>query len=125
MTRTRATDEPLQMDDDQLPVNFHIRTGERSGQQLGDIDLSKGKRVNDWGPWVAIATCIGSLALGGVIVGAIIIPELMEARAKAEAAQGEVNFRIAERETRLLREDVRQIQTQLAEQGIKIQLNSH
>jgi len=92
-----------------------------------EVDNSKDKKIsnNDWGPWVAIASLLGGLAFGGVIVLSLLVPDLMEARAKAEAAEGQVNFRIAERETRLIREDIKQIQTQLAQKGIEIQLNSH
>ena len=99
---TRPFDEPLQMDEDVLPVKIEAK--ERSSVS-STVDNSK--RVNEALPWVVIAiVATVACSMAGVSLGLSI------------ASRDTANR--AERETRLQRLEVDELKVALQVQGIKI-----
>jgi hypothetical protein len=77
----------------------------------------------------SIGIALGLLALGAVVVAAIILPQLMEARAKAAVSEAiapiqakvaaqETTTYFAERESKLAREHVAMMEHELAARGL-------
>lgn len=73
----------------------------------------------------AVAVAISMLAFGGVLVGAILIPDIIEARANEAAATAKVKADVAERESRIAIDQVQTMRIELAKQKIFIQLDDH
>jgi hypothetical protein len=86
-------------------------------------DNSTNKQINDWGPWVTVAGILGGLGFGGVIVGAILLPDLAESRAKAEAAMAQSKAEIARQEVRIQEDRIDAILRELKGRGIEIRIH--
>lgn len=72
-----------------------------------------------------LAIALALLAFGGIIVAAILIPEIIEARAKEAGSAAEARSVYAERESRIAIDQVQTMRIELAKQKIFIQLDDH
>ena len=111
-----AEREPLE----QFDYGYGYR-GQNSPQQHMNLRVDGG----------AIGIALGLLAIGGVIVGAITIPMLADKSAKAaalelvqpvavRAASAQDMSYLAERETKLMREQFGMLQVELEKKGIHL-----
>lgn len=73
----------------------------------------------------AIAAVFALLAFGGVLVSAILIPEIIEARAAQAAAPAEAKASYAERDARVALDKLQTAQLELNRQGFKVDFNAH
>lgn len=80
---------------------------------------------NDWGPWVAVACILGALSSGGVVIMAILMPEIIDARAAEKAAFAIAKAEYAERDARVAIDQVQTARIELSKRGIHIQLDDH
>jgi|SRR5678816_1461708 hypothetical protein len=67
-----------------------------------------------------LAIALSLLALGGVVVGAILLPGLIDSKATASSAFARQTAQEAERESRVAIEQVDYIRVALAEKGINV-----
>ena len=77
----------------------------RSAQVI-QIDAGKGMAI--------VAIALSLFAAGGTIIGAIMLPSLIESRAQAVAANAVVRANVAEREARLALDKVDELRIQIA-----------
>ena len=100
--KTRSFDEPLEMDNDQLPVNIEAR--EKSSISS---TVNNSRNINQALPWVVIAiVATVACSMAGVSLGLAI------------GSRDTANR--AERESRLQRLEVDEMKVALQVQGIKI-----
>ncbi len=64
-------------------------------------------------------------AVGGVLVGAILIPEIVQSRANEAAARAVAKSEYAERDARVALDKLGYIQAELAKKGFNISLDGH
>ena len=72
-----------------------------------------------------IAIAISLVALGGVVVGAITIPQMMRSSAEAAAAPANAKASYAERDARVALDKLQTAQLELNRQGFKVDFNAH
>jgi len=72
-----------------------------------------------------VAIVLGSMALGGVIVGAVMLPDVVQSRAQSSAAAANENARIAEREARIAIDQTDALRMDLAKHGIVLRTDNH
>lgn len=77
----------------------------RSAQVI-QIDAGKGMAI--------VAIALSLFAAGGTIIGAIMLPSLIESRAQAVAANAVVRANVAEREARLALDKVEELRIEIA-----------
>lgn len=68
-----------------------------------------------------LAIAIALLALGGVLVAAILIPQIIDARANAAVAPAYATASYAERDSRVALDKIAYIQSALDRQGIHVE----
>lgn len=68
----------------------------------------------------SIAIAIALVALGGVLVAAIMLPQIMRAQAEAAAAPAKAQASYAERDARVALDYVTSVQSSLEKNGISI-----
>lgn len=83
-----------------------------------------------------LAIAISLLALGGVLVAAILLPQLMDKQAEAaalrisqpiatQAAEARSVSYIGERQSKIATEELRLLQVELAKQGTFVRMDGH
>lgn len=101
---TRPMDEPIELDNDVPPIEFHQAGTGHSGRF--HVDQSRFKKINDALPWVVIAiVATVACSISGVSLGLAI------------GSRDTANR--AERESRLQRLEVDELKVALQVQGIK------
>lgn len=70
-----------------------------------------------------LAIAFSLLALGGVLTAAILLPDLIDSRAKSAAAEPAATASIANRESRLAQADLQRIRRALERNHIKVDDN--
>jgi hypothetical protein len=113
-------------------VEAHVPANRGNFHQ--QVDQSRGK--NDALPWVCFSWLLSGLALGCVIVMAILMPRIIDskvsegvAHAKAEMAQQAADAKaianVGREHGRIALDKVEDFRTALAEKGINIELDGH
>ena len=128
-----TADEVEKRNDDGFPiVEAHVPANRGNFHQ--EVDQSRGK--NDALPWVSFSWLLSGLALGAVIVMAILMPRIIDAKvaegiaqARESMAQQAANANAVANEarvhSRVALDKVEDVRTALAEKGIKIELDGH
>jgi len=70
-----------------------------------------------------LAIALSILALGGILIAAILLPDLIDSRAKAASAEPAAMASIANRESRLAQADLQRIRRALERNHIKVDDN--
>lgn len=73
----------------------------------------------------SVAIGLSLLAIGGVLVAAIVLPHLIRSEAEKSGSESAVRSLIAEREARVAIDQVQTMRIELAKQKIFVQLDDH
>ena len=104
--------------------SLNIKT-EQGGSTSSKVDIDQSTGKNDWGPWVAVACLLGGLAFGGVLVGSIFVPELIESRAKAESSMAQAQATIARQDVKIQQARLDALVVELHKRGIDVVVDHH
>lgn len=100
------------------PISVMAR--ERS-YQTTNVDQSVNKAL----PWVAFSWFLAGAALIGVLLLAVLMPQMMDAKIKAGVAASEERARTADVNSRISLDKVEDFRAKLAEKGINVTLDGH
>jgi hypothetical protein len=102
-----------------LPVTANVPDNRGNFHQA--VDNSQNKAL----PWVAFSWFLSGGALIGLLVMAILLPQVMDAKIKAGVAASEERARTAETNARVALDKVEDFRAKLAEKGINVNLDGH
>lgn len=113
-------------------VEAHVPANRGNFHQ--QVDQSRGK--NEALPWFAFSALLACLAIGGLVMMAILMPRIIDAKvaegiaqAREAMAQQAANANAVANEarvhSRVALDKVEDVRTALAEKGIKIELDGH
>lgn len=98
----------------------NIHAHERAYQNT-TVDQSVNKAL----PWVAFSWFLAGAALIGVLLLALLMPQIMDAKIKAGVAASEERARTADVNSRIALDKVEDFRAKLAEKGINVNLDGH
>ncbi len=75
--------------------------------------------------WAVLATIMGCCALGGVMVMAIMLPDLIEAKTEKSMAAANQKASYAERDARVAIDGLSTMQIELAKKNIYVRTDGH
>ncbi len=107
---TSIVDDAGQIREVRRVIDNDLSGGEHSPKQQVNLKVDGG----------GIALALSLVALGGVLVAVILLPQVMRAQAEAAAAPAKAQASYAERDARVALDYVTSVQSSLEKNGISI-----
>jgi ABC-type phosphate/phosphonate transport system substrate-binding protein len=102
-----------------MPVSAHVPDNRGNFHQA--VDNSQNKAL----PWIAFSWFLSGAALIGVMLMAVLMPQMMDAKVKAGVAASEERARTSDVNARIALDKVEDFRAKLAEKGINVNPDGH